>query len=67
MRLTPKQKCVIHEAIHRVDPKARVVLFGSRTVNEAKGGDIDLFVVSDRIGMRDEWKIRRDIFDVIGW
>ena len=67
MRLTPKQQRVIHDAIHRADPDAQVVLFGSRTDHEAKGGDIDLLIISDRIGMRDEWKIRRDILDEIGW
>lgn len=67
MRLNPKQQRVIHDAVYRADPGARVVLFGSRVDHEAKGGDIDLLIISDRIGMRDEWKIRRDILDEIGW
>ena len=67
MRLTPEQQRVILEAVHREDPDARVMLFGSRADRDARGGDIDLFVISDRIGMRQEWKIRREILDAIGW
>ena len=44
-----------------------VILFGSRADDHAKGGDIDLLIISDRIGLRQEWEIRRDILDEIGW
>ena len=35
--------------------------------DRAKGGDIDLLIISDRIGFRQEWEICRDILDEIGW
>ena len=54
-------------AVWRQDPEARIILFGSRADDRAKGGDIDLLVISDRIGLREEWKIRRDVLDRIGW
>lgn len=67
MRITPTQRTVILEAVRSVDPDARVLLFGSRANPHVKGGDIDLFITSDRIRMTDEWRIRRTILDQIGW
>jgi predicted nucleotidyltransferase len=67
MRLTPNQRKAILAAVGRQDPDARIVLFGSRADDRAKGGDIDLLIVSDRIGLHQEWEIRRDILDEIGW
>ena len=67
MRLTSHQKTAILAAVGKQDPQARIILFGSRADDHAKGGDIDLLIVSDCIGLRQEWKIRRDILDEIGW
>jgi predicted nucleotidyltransferase len=67
MRLTPHEKSIILAAVGTQDPEARVVLFGSRANDRAKGGDIDLLIVSDRIGLHQEWEIRRDVLDEIGW
>jgi len=67
MRLSPSQHHAILAAVRRQDPEARVILFGSRTDDHARGGDIDLLVISDRIDFRQEWLIRRDILDQIGW
>jgi len=67
MRLSALQHEAIRDAIKRQDPKAKIILFGSRADDQARGGDIDLLIVSDRIGLREESKIRRDILDRIGW
>jgi predicted nucleotidyltransferase len=67
MRLTPHQRTAILAAVGRQDPHARIILFGSRADDRAKGGDIDLLIISDVIGMHQEWEIRRDILDEIGW
>jgi len=67
MRLESKQKDAILNAVYRQDPSAKIILFGSRANDRAKGGDIDLLVVSDQIGLHEEWLIRRDILDEIGW
>lgn len=65
--MTAKQKAAILGAAGRQDPDAQVILFGSRADDHAKGGDIDLLIVSDRISFHQEWVIRRDILDEIGW
>jgi len=67
MRLNPHQRTAILTAVGRQDPEARIILFGSRADDRARGGDIDLLIVSDVIGMHQEWKIRRDVLDEIGW
>lgn len=44
MRLTPRQHQTIRNMINEMIPDARIKLFGSRTDNTARGGDIDLYV-----------------------
>ena len=51
MRLTVDQKCTIQEIIRLADPEAIVYLFGSRTDDKRKGGDIDLLVLSTKIDL----------------
>ncbi len=47
MRLTPTQVSVIKEEARKLfGPCVEIRLFGSRTDDEARGGDIDLLVVS---------------------
>ena len=67
MRLTHHQRTAILTAVGKQDPKARIILFGSRVDDRARGGDIDLLIVSDVIGLHEEWEIRRDVLDEIGW
>ena len=45
MRLTPTQATIIREAVHRhFGEDADVRLFGSRTDDSKRGGDIDLYL-----------------------
>ncbi len=67
MRLTRAETEVIREEIHRLDPNAEVHLFGSRTDDRARGGDIDLLVISDSLTFRDTLRLRAAILDQIGW
>lgn len=49
MRLTPEQAHIIRDTTCEVfGPGVTVSLFGSRTNDELRGGDIDLLVESDR-------------------
>jgi uncharacterized protein len=67
MRLSSKELSIIESAIRNRDPQASIYLFGSRVNDDAKGGDIDLLVISNLIKFRDEIAIRREILDEIGW
>jgi len=67
MRLEPGQVQAIREEIGRFDADAAIYLYGSRADDSAKGGDIDLLVVSDRLGFRELLHLRTAILDRIGW
>jgi len=67
MRLTASEITAIREETGRLDPKAEVYLYGSRVDDSARGGDVDLLVVSDTLGFRDVLRLRTRILDRIGW
>ena len=67
MRLENHEVVAIREEVRRLDSDAEIYLYGSRADDAARGGDIDLLVVSDRIGFRDLLGLRRAILDRIGW
>jgi predicted nucleotidyltransferase len=67
MRLTPETVQAIRDEVSRADPQAEIWLFGSRVNDEARGGDIDLLVVSDCITFADELRLRTALLDRIGW
>lgn len=49
MRLTTEQRrIIIEETARLLGPGARVRLFGSRIDDQARGGDIDLYVETDQ-------------------
>jgi predicted nucleotidyltransferase len=50
MRLSPQHQSVIRQAAHElVGDEARVLLFGSRTDDAQRGGDVDVLVQSPQI------------------
>ena len=67
MRLGANETRAVGEEIRRLDPGAEIYLYGSRADDSAKGGDIDLLVVSDKLGFRDVLRLRTRILDRIGW
>ena len=66
MRLTDSEANAIREEVSRSDPEAELYLFGSRTDDTARGGDIDLLVVSDKLTFRNILSLRVRILDRIG-
>jgi predicted nucleotidyltransferase len=51
MRLSETERQIISQTIHQADAAAAVYLYGSRVEDEAKGGDIDLLVLSQKIDL----------------
>ncbi len=47
MRLNPEVHAFIKDTAGRMFPGAALFLFGSRVDDQAKGGDIDLMIVSE--------------------
>lgn len=65
MRLTEKEISAIKNNILLFDHEAKIYLFGSRVNDLEKGGDIDILVISDKIGFNEKVKIRTGIFKEI--
>ncbi len=66
MRLRENEAAAIREEVARLDPAARVWLFGSRVDDGARCGDIDLLVRSDRIGFADKVLLKVRVLGRIG-
>ncbi len=63
MRIKEHEKEILREAVRERDPDAKVYLFGSRTDDNARGGDIDILVLSQRLTFRDKLRIKARIFE----
>lgn len=66
MRLLHEERTVISNAIQHVDAAATVYLFGSRTDDTAKGGDIDLLVLSTKINLMAKLEILAQLHQALG-
>ena len=65
MRLQTEEKQAITEAVDRFDGEASTYLFGSRTDDTKRGGDIDILVISDKIDRHTLFLIEEEIFKKI--
>ena len=66
MRLSAAESAAIREQILALDPGASIYLYGSRTDPNARGGDIDLLVISDKLSFHDKISLLVAIKDRIG-
>ena len=66
MRLTSEQQQSIRQSVREADPAAAVYLFGSRVDDARRGGDIDLLVLSQRIGLRERLRLLMRLEDRLG-
>ncbi len=63
MRLNNNDMNAIKECINSLDKSSEVYLFGSRTVDVAKGGDIDLLIISEKLSYDDTIAIRKNLYE----
>ena len=66
MRITTAEHQAIRQAITEVDPEATIYLFGSRANDKARGGDIDLLVISRKICLMDKLTVLARLHQVLG-
>ena len=66
MRLDHQEQLAIRDAIHKADADAMIYLFGSRTDDAAKGGDIDLLVLSKTINLMAKLEILTQLHQRLG-
>jgi len=66
MRLKQIEIDLLKKTIKQLSPDAKVYLFGSRTDDGKRGGDIDLLIVSKKITRKDIRKLRVEFFKRFG-
>ncbi|MDI6767817.1 MAG: nucleotidyltransferase domain-containing protein [Bacteroidota bacterium] len=67
MRLLPKEIEFIKSTILGRVPGAEVFIFGSRTHDRARGGDIDILIISeDEVSLEENLRIKIDLKEKLG-
>ncbi len=66
MRLDNDQIKVLKDKLQSLSSSAKLYLFGSRVDDDARGGDIDLLVVSDKLTKKDLRLLRIEFFKYFG-
>lgn len=66
MRLTDFEMKAIKEVVYLEDENANIYIFGSRVDDDAKGGDIDILVISQKLLQKDSRRIKYNLYDKLG-
>ncbi len=67
MRLSEYERTSIRDAVTNFIPDAKILLYGSRTDDAKRGGDIDILILTDReVDMRTRLKMEARMWDKIG-
>lgn len=66
MRLTSEEQSTISDTIRHADTDAVIYLFGSRVDDTAKGGDIDLLVLTKKINIMTKLEILAQLHQRLG-
>lgn len=61
MRLTSFQHDNIVQTIKAKDPESEIFLYGSRTDDSKRGGDIDILIISELLSFSDLLKIQIEL------
>lgn len=68
MRLKPEQIEFIKNKLAPIQRNAEIYLFGSRTDDQAKGGDIDILILSEKpIKRSDIRQFKINFYKKFGW
>lgn len=66
IRLSEDEIATIARVCTNADPKALVYLYGSRIDPQARGGDIDILLISDTLSFRHKLDILSDLKERLG-
>ncbi len=66
MRIPNEQINFLKSKVSSFDAEAKLYVFGSRTDDKKKGGDIDLLIKSTKLDRKDLRKLRIAFFDIFG-
>lgn len=66
VRLKEEEIKAIKTTIKQFDPEAKISIYGSRTDLSKKGGDIDILIISDKISLQEQLKIKARLITKLG-
>ncbi len=66
MRLTEHEQKTIRDVVLGFDPAAKIFLYGSRAHDQLKGGDIDLLIITERLGFSEKISILSALKQILG-